>query len=143
MRKLGLYTLIWIISGFMLIACQRDRGVYAGNDQYQPRPVPKGDVVTDKGRQRELKGELARIDRARKIFVIRVENGMEQTFKYDDDTMVRGLEDQNAPMRNLMGKEGSEISVKWQDAGGIKSATNIDVTQISTAKSLRRGRKQY
>lgn len=143
MRKLVVYALISIISGFMSVACERDRGVYAGNDQYQPRPAPKSDVFTDQQRRHELKGELMRIDKAHKIFVVRVENGMEQTFKYDDNTSVAGLEDQNAVIRNLVGKEGSEISVKWQDSDGAKSATHIEVIQVSMAKNVRHGRRQY
>ena len=41
-----------------------------------------------------LQGELLRVDMAGKTISVRVENGMEQTFKFDDNTTVMGLEGQ-------------------------------------------------
>jgi hypothetical protein len=126
----------------MLSGCQRDQGVQAGFEQgqtgtYQPRPAPK----TDTQQSQEMTGELQRIDMAAKTISIRVDNGMEQTFKFDDNTMVMGLQGQLQPktqttsVRNLLGKEGSEVTVHWRDENGVKVATHVTVTQVSTSKS--------
>ena len=136
----------------MLISCQRSRGVYAGSDDdiYHPRPAPKKARVLDQG----MKGELLRVDTAHQTIVMRVENGMVQTFKFDDNTIIVGLENQlqtnsnkpvktgNSAVRDLTDKQGSEITVQWIDEDGAKLATNIDVTQIITAKNTRRSRRR-
>jgi len=160
MRKFVILSFVCILSGLLLIACQRDQGVQAGNEQnrpgeYQPRSAPKGETQRDQaqpGQQaqqgQEMTGELQRVDMAGKTITIRVDNGMEQTFKTDDNTMVMGLEGQpqpsapsksgkaaNASIRNLVGKEGSEVTVQWRDENGAKMATHINVTQVSSSKN--------
>src|SRR5437870_12121204 len=92
MKKFTVFSLICFLSGFMLIACQRDRGVHAGNDSdtYQPRRAPARHVTADQG----IKGELLRVDVGGKTVSVRLENGMVQTFKFDNDTIVSGLENQ-------------------------------------------------
>jgi len=157
MKKLIILSFVCTFSVLMLAGCQRDEGVQAGNDQgntgtYQPRPAPapKGEVQQGQ----EMAGELQKIDMAAKTISIRVDNGMEQTFKFDDTTMVTGLEGQaqsnapsksgktaNAMIRNLVGKEGSEVRVQWRDENGAKMATHVDVTQVSTAKNKSRAGK--
>ena len=154
MKKFVILSFVCILSGLLLVACQRDQGVQAGNEQnrpgeYQPRSAPKGEVQTDQAQQgQQMNGELQRADMAAKTITIRVDNGVEQTFKFDDNTMVMGLEGQsqptapskggkvaNAPVRNLAGKEGSEVTVQWRDENGAKMATQINVTQVSTSKN--------
>jgi hypothetical protein len=161
MKKLIILCFVCAFSVLMLAGCQRDEGVQAGNDQgnnqgntgtYQPRPAPatKGEVQQGQ----EITGELQRVDMAAKTVSVRVDNGMEQTFKFDDNTMVTGLEGQtqsnaptkagkttNAMIRNLVGKEGSEVRVQWRDENGAKVATHVDVTQVSTSKSTRKAGK--
>ena len=157
MKKSIILSFVCILSGFMLLACQRDQGVQAGNEQAQPgtyqphpTPAPKAEGVQNA----EMSGELQRVDMAAKTISIRVDNGMEQTFKFDDKTMVMDLEGQpqaNAPskagktsntsMRRLIGKEGSEVTVQWRDEDGTKVATRVNVTQISTSKHTRSGGK--
>jgi hypothetical protein len=158
MKKIFILSFVCVLSGFMLFACERQQGVQAGSEQaktgtYQPRPAPppKGEVQQNP----EISGELQRVNMAAKTFSIRVDNGMEQTFKFDDDTMVMGLEGQTltnvpaktgktgaASVRNLMGKEGSEVTVQWREDNGAKMATHVDVTQISTARSSRQASKK-
>lgn len=128
--------LIGILSGLMLISCQRDRGVYAGSDTYQPRPAPHA----KKPVSQDIHGELVRLDVPKSLFVLRVSNGMEQTFEFDDVTYVMGLQQSRLPVRSLLGKEGSEVIVEWQEIDGIKKAQRIDVTQPSTSKASRRRR---
>jgi hypothetical protein len=125
--------LIGILSGLMLIGCQRDRGVYAGNDTYQPRPAP----IVKKPVSQDIHGEFIRLDLPKHLFVLRVWNGMEQTFEFDDSTYVMGLQQSHLPMRSLKGKEGSEVIVEWQEIDGMKYAKRIDVTQLSTSKASR------
>ena len=157
MKKIIILSFVCAFSVLMLAGCQRDEGVQAGNDQgntgtYQPRPAPapKGEVQ----QSQEMAGELQKVDMAAKTISIRVDNGMEQTFKFDDTTMVTGLEGQaqsnapsksgktaNAMIRNLVGKEGSEVRVQWRDENGAKMATHVDVTQVSTAKNKSRAGK--
>ena len=143
MRKLVILLFVSAVSALILFACERQQSVQAGSEQantgtYQPRPAPppKGETQQNP----EMSGELQRVDMGVKTFSIRVDNGMVQTFKFDDDTMVMGLEPQQlkpgvASMRNLIGKEGSEVTVRWHENNGVKVATHIDVTQISTARS--------
>src|SRR5437660_5115880 len=153
MKKYVILSFVCILSVFMLVGCQRDEGVQAGNEQgntgtYQPRPAPK---AAEPGQNQEISGELQRVDMAAKTISIRVDNGMEQTFKFDDSTMVMGLEGQqpqanapskagktsNAAIRNLAGKEGSEVTIQWRDENGAKMATQINVTQVSSSKRTR------
>jgi hypothetical protein len=157
MRRFVILSFVCVLSALMLSACERNQGVQAGSEQsntgtYQPRPAPppKGEVQPNP----EISGELRHVDMAAKTFSIRVDNGMEQTFKFDDDTMVMGLESQpqvtapartgkagNTSVRNLMGKEGSEVTVQWREDNGAKMATHVDVTQISTARAPRHSSK--
>jgi len=149
MKKFLVLSSICILAGFLMIGCQREQGVQAANEQnntgtYQPRPAPKGEVE----QKPETSGELQRVDMAGRTFIVRVDDGMEQTFKFDENTTVMGLENQpaaagktgkvsNRAVRNLVGKEGSEVTVQWQDQDGAKVATDIDVTQVSSSKSAR------
>ncbi len=138
MKKVIIVSLICVLVGFMMFACQRNRGVYAGSDSdtYQPRPAPK--VPVNQG----MKGELLRIDTPTKTISVRVENGMVQTFKVDDNTIVLGLENQPS-VRGLVGKEGSEVTIQWREDNGAKMASNIEVTQVSTAKSVKRPARKH
>ena len=128
--------LIGILSGLMVFGCQRDRGVYAGNETYQPRPAP----IARKPVIQDIHGELVRLDLPKNLFVLRVSNGMEQTFEFDDSTYVMGLRQSKLPVRDLVGKEGSEVIVEWEEVDGIKKAQRIDVTQLSTSKASQRRR---
>jgi hypothetical protein len=130
----------------MLAACQRDQGVQAGSegDTFQPRPAAT-EAEIGRAVNQEMKGELVRVDTAGKAIAIRVENGMWQTFKYDDSTVVEGLQEQQKKatksgktskigVRNLAGKEGSEVAVRWIEQDNGKWATKVEVTQLSTAR---------
>ena len=147
MRKWVILSFVWILPIFLLSGCQRDQGVHAGFEQgqtgtYQPRPAPKIDTQ----QSQEMTGELQRIDMPAKTISIRVSNGMEQTFKFDDNTMVMGIQRQPeaktqiVSVRNLLGKEGSEVTIKWRVENGAKVATHVNVTQVSTSKSKNAGK---
>lgn len=144
MKVAGIVFLICFFSGLVFVACQRDEGVRAARESdYQPRPAPKQEAEDDI-ENLELQGELVRIDTGRKIFTVRVENGMIQTFKFDSDTAVLGIDTKtNADgtpgkiqdgVRKLRGKEGSEVIVQWRELEGDKIATIIEVIQISSKR---------
>ena len=150
MKKFVILSFVCVLSALMLVACERDQGVQAGYEQgnsgtYQPRPAPLPKAEAQ--RPDEMSGELQRVNMAAKTFSIRVASGMEQTFKFDNETTVVGLEGQTGKtgkvsVRDLIGKEGSEVSVQWRDEDAAKVATHVDVTQISTARSSRRTGKK-
>jgi hypothetical protein len=132
----------------MLAACGREQGVEAGSDSdtYQPRPAPSRATQNDNAKK-ELSDEFVRVNISSNTIVIRLENGMEQTFTIDNNTIVTGLESQpqrkpvkpgnvvNPGVQNLFGKEGSEVTVHWDDYGNAKLAKTIDVTQVNTTKN--------
>ena len=144
MKKFVFLSFVCVLSALVLFGCERNPGVQAAYEQgntgtYQPRPAPppKGEVQ----RNDEITGELQRVNMPAKTFSIRVDNGMEQTFKFDNDTTVLGLQGK-ATIRDLIGKEGSEVTVQWRDQDGAKMASRVDVTQISTSRSTRRTSKK-
>ena len=138
-----------LIAGLMLSACQPDNSVHAGNDEYKPRPAIKKVVENQ-----EVSGELANIDPKKKMLVVRLDNGMEQTFEFDEHTSVAGLDDSgqapvrqkpgniNPEIRNLIGKEGSEVTVEWRADDDAKIATHVEVTQVITSNSPRKSRRR-
>lgn len=134
MRKAFVVPLI-LFGCLMLAGCERDRGVSANNDAYQPRPAPVPKPV-----RHDVQGELVRVDMRKGLFVVRLENGMEQTFKFDDDTSVFGLA-QQGHIKDLVGKEGSEVMVLWQEDDALKMANRVDVTQVITSKAKRRNQR--
>src|SRR5215471_15869788 len=143
MKKFAILSFVCLLS-VLVFGCERNPGVQAAYEQgntgtYQPRPAPppKGEVQ----RNDEINGELQRVNMAAKTFSIRVDNGMEQTFKFDNDTTVMGLQGK-ASIRDLIGKEGSEVTVQWRDQDGAKVASRVDVTQISSSRSTRRTSKK-
>jgi hypothetical protein len=148
------FTLICFISlvGLLAMACERN-GVQASNesDVYQPRPVREKKFYSKY--RYEMKGELVRVDLPAKTVALQIENGLVQTFKFDENTSVTGLgnQPQTGPLKlaktsnggsvaNLVGKEGSEVTVRWKDRSENKLATKIRVDQIHIAKPVRRGR---
>jgi hypothetical protein len=142
MKRLLVYSLICFLSGVMLLSCER--GVKAsreeGTETYQPRPAPVEKIPQD------VKGELISVDLKNNTIVVRAPNGMEQTFKFDDQTRVRGVtlsSDTTRPpktmmVRDLMGKEGSEITIMWKDEAGARTATSVSVDQLVSRKAKRK-----
>jgi hypothetical protein len=129
MQRLVVFSLVWLLSGLMSVACQRDQGVRAGNESetYQPRPAPQTDTAG-----KEMKGELVKVNAAAKSITVRLENGTVQTFKVDDSTAIEGLGKPGKPagtgLQSLTGKEGSEVTVWWDERKGAKVAERVEVT---------------
>ncbi len=129
-----------LLSVFAITGCQRDRGVSADSSEYQPRPAPTSG---------EIKGELLHVDPSGKTIGVRLETGVEQTFRIDQDTIVEGLPSdtkktnkpakvENPEVMQLSGKEGSEVKVAWDLEGGSKIAREIEIRQLVNAKNARR-----
>src|SRR5262245_32825632 len=146
MKRLLVYSVICFATGLLLSSCER--GVKAGREEgsqtYQPRPAPaqENPVRTD------LKGELISVDVKNNTIMVRAENGMEQTFKFNEETLVlipqAPTTTTNPPkamtVRDLVGKEGSEVTVTWKDKAGAKMATSVTVEQLVSRKGSRRKR---
>ena len=127
MKKVTGFSLVCVLAALMLAGCERNQGVHAGNDEYQPRSAPTREVPNP-----PIKGELTQINLDNKTMVVRLENGMVQTFKFDSDTAIVGLVNQPG---SLVGKEGSELAVQWKEKNGTKIATAIEVTQVISSKN--------
>jgi len=84
MKKFIIVLLVSSVSAFTL-ACQRDQGVFAGNDSddYQPRPTPAHNPANQ-----EVKGELVRVDMNGNRVAVQLENGIVQTFKVDESAEI-------------------------------------------------------
>jgi hypothetical protein len=151
MKRLLVFVLTCILSGFMSIACQREQTVEASRepgspDTYQPRPAPKKKVEPqDNTWNQAMSGELLRVNIGKKTFSIRAENGMEQTFKFSDQTSIEGIGSQRSQLRDLLGKEGSQTTVQWKDEERGKTALNVNVTDLAVKKTSKRNkaRKGY
>jgi hypothetical protein len=132
MRKFTCF-LVGTLGGLLLLACQR--GVNAGGEEdYKPRPAP----VQKTPEISQVKGKLVRVHLKDKTVAVRVENGMIETFDFDDDTTVSGLETgNNSEMGSLVGKEGSKVIVKWGAHDGTRIASSIEVTRIVTSRTRR------
>ena len=145
MKRLLVYSLICFLSGLLMISCERVRASREEPETYQPRPAPAAAAT------KEVKGELIGLDLKNKTVMVRAENGMEQTFRFNDQTSVQGVDAQSTTtnqrrtmaVRNLIGKEGSEVTVTWKDEAGAKMATSVNVNQLVSRKvSQRKGNWQ-
>jgi hypothetical protein len=139
MKRLLTYALICFLSGLLLISCERVRASREEPGEYQPRPAPAESPAANA----DVKGELIRVDMKNNAIMVRAENGMEQTFRFNDQTSVQGVGDHstttNRPktMAVLIGKEGSEVTIAWKDEAGAKMATLVTVDQLVTGKDSR------
>jgi len=136
MKRVLIYFVVCFFTGLLVLGCER--GVRAGREgepeTYQPRPSPQQPATATRA-DADVKGELMRVDLKNNAIMVRAQNGMEQTFKFNDQTMVHGLEKQG--VRNLIGKEGSEITVSWKEEAGAKMATMVSVNDLVSKKKRR------
>jgi hypothetical protein len=146
--KASIAPLVGFVSGVLLLiaSCERSPSVQAAREE-----MPSHQAQAMVNSNKPIDGELLAVNLADKRIVIRVENGMAQTFEWDDQTEVTGLPgtEQNsksttALLRRLAGKTGSEVTVQWRDDGAEKIATAIKVTYLvpgRTKRMRRRSRK--
>jgi hypothetical protein len=126
-----------------LVACHDPQRVQASNEEQETAQRPDNPAIH---------GDLHRIDVAGKTLVIRLQNGMAQTFKWDETTVVNSPALDNemhswnrrpnivATMKQLSRHQGSEVSVEWIASNAEKMATSITVTDLAAAIPARRSR---
>ena len=122
-------------------ACQSSPSVHAAKEE--------ATVPTRYGRG-PIEGDLYSIDSTEKTIVIRVENGMAQTFLWDDSTVLDGdlppdnpkktnpSFDTRSLMMRLTRRPGSELHVEWRDSNGEKFATAIHVASLGNITAPKR-----
>jgi hypothetical protein len=87
-----------------------------------------------------IRGELRRVNSGARTFVIVLENGMEQTFRFNDFTQVSGdlshvvvdprtvgKKKISGPVQGLIGREGAYVTVEWSGGPHDKTATLVVV----------------
>jgi len=160
MNKFWTAAVILFLSGWMVSACEKQQTVQAGSEgvtsrDYQPRAAPEPGVDVTKT-PAEIKGELRSVDLPGKTMIVRVDNGMDQTFNWDDKTTVLGvpaaaeadkmksksrkMSETITNMTQLARRSGSDVSVQWKEDGDMKLATTINVTNPTSPKKLTRPR---
>jgi hypothetical protein len=103
-KRVGLLFINTLLA-FTLLAC--------GRSTNHDRPVSS---VPD---NKNIQGELLRVNPAKSSFVIRAENGMEQTFTIN----ATGNSNQ---FRNLAARQGTDVRVHWTPQGNGKMAVSVD-----------------
>jgi hypothetical protein len=104
--------------------------------------------------QGPIVGDLYSVDSTEKTIVIRVENGMAQTFRWDNDTLVDGDLPSTEPkstkdpydtptvLKRLSRHSGSELEVEWRAVNDEKLATAVHVTSLAPESSQKQRRKK-
>jgi len=127
-------------------SCQPSQRVHASNEDAA--------VPNERGRG-PIHGDLHSVDTAAKTLVIRVDNGMAQTFRWDDSTVVDGnlppddpkaptaLFDTAAVMKKMTRRRGSELIVEWRNLNDEKLATAVHIeTLYALSKPPRKRRSK-
>src|SRR5262249_47749589 len=147
--KASAFLLVALSSAFFFQGCKSERRVEASGEE---TPSGRTETYASLSRSRihpsnqPIWGELGRVDIANQMFVVRLENGIEQTFRFKGPPTVTGAPNlapepqgrekpsPNPQISKLVGREGSELSVQWTPEGSDKIATSVDVLQLTTAK---------
>ena len=142
-----------LFSIFILQACTNERKVHAAREEnasgqsgtYAPLPPAVGRPA-----YRPIRGDLRLVDLSKNTFVVRMENGIEQTFHFNEQTKVSGAPESSALSRQkpganeqvarLVGRDGSEVTVQWTPNNSDKIAASVDVLQLTAAKKQTRRR---
>jgi hypothetical protein len=135
MLGLSRFALV-VLGGSMLMSCHQTDTVRADFD-YQPRPAADAIQQLGKGKygKHEIDGQLRGVDMQAQTLVMRVQNGMDQTFRWDGKTVITGFTSQKAidvksVMAELARKQGAELVVDWHDENLQRVATTIDVRDL-------------
>src|SRR5271170_7300670 len=89
-----------------------------------------------------VKGVVKSVDKDTKTMVVKTADGTEHTIKYTDSTIVKGSKDvakgtQTAGVDTYMAaKTGTEVSVKYTEKAGEKTAVGIKDASKATAKAV-------
>lgn len=144
MRCFARLTVIFGLS-LTLVGCQSSPRVQAAREDA---------ALANRYGQGPISGDLHSVDLADKTIVIRVENGMAQTFRWDEDTVIdgdlppmepkssKGLFETGAVMKRLSRRPGSELNVEWRNVKDEKLATAVHVTNLGPQSSQKLRRKK-
>ncbi len=89
-----------------------------------------------------VSGVVKSVDKTTKTMVVKTADGTEHTIKYTDQTTVKGAKDAGKGMEKasvdtyMTGKEGAQVTVKYTEKGGEKTAVGIKDASKSTAKAV-------
>jgi len=75
--------------------------------------------------EKTFDGQLTKVDAATKSISLRGSDNKEMTFRYSDQTVVVGAEDNN--IQGLTGKTGTQLKVSYREDRGANMATRIEV----------------
>jgi hypothetical protein len=87
-------------------------------------------------------GVVKSVDKDTKTVVVKTADGTEQTIKYTDDTVVKGSKDaakgtEKASVDTyLAAKTGTQVSVKYTEKAGEKTAVGVKDASKATAKAV-------
>jgi hypothetical protein len=76
--------------------------------------------------EKTFDGQLMKVDAATKSISLRDENNKEMTFRYSDQTVIVGAENN---IQGLTGKTGTPLKVSYREDRGANMATRIEVLQ--------------
>jgi hypothetical protein len=112
-----------------LFAASISFGALAYAQQPAPgdRTAPDQSAGQDKNRQPEgasITGELTRVMPDQKAFSVKSTNGAEMLFRYNDQTVVTGAENNVA---GLATSSGSQVTVTYKNDSAGNMATKIEV----------------
>jgi hypothetical protein len=89
-----------------------------------------------------VKGVVKSVDKDTKTVVVKTADGTEHTIKYTDSTVVKGSKDaakgtETASVDTyLAAKTGAQVSVKYTEKAGEKTAVGIKDASKATAKAV-------
>jgi hypothetical protein len=130
MDRVEMLLLVAVCSA-LILGCRSEPRVHAHDEEEKPadyQPFP--------ARPEEIVGELQEVNMASSNFVVRMENGLRQTFRFNTDTEVSApgidLSGPKLSMGFLKGKEGAEVSVRWVPEIPDRRATFVAVLPMDT-----------
>ncbi len=89
-----------------------------------------------------VKGVVKSVDKDSKTIVVKTADGTEHTIKYTDSTVVKGSKDVAKGTATasvdtyLAAKTGSQVTVKYTEKAGEKTAVGIKDASKATAKAV-------
>jgi predicted NAD/FAD-binding protein len=110
-------------SGLFIVSAQ---GVAAQEPQV-PQTAPPAAEAQDRV---ELRGELVRVDSEAKTLVVKEADGTETEFRYNDETVITGAQDDAAGLATM---SGAEVTVHYErnEYAATRTATKIEIAPRS------------
>ena len=136
--KCGVHLAMILGAALSIASCQSPERVHAAREDVS---------AAHRYGQGAISGDLYSIDPSEETIVIRVENGMAQTFRWDEDTVIDGylppvepksgknLSDTSSVLKRLARHPGSEVEIDWTKVNDEQLATAVHVTSLSPPSS--------